>query len=91
MENNRTVVKGGFRSTLSLIISLIALILALMAYNQSGGDADLKRQLSDLQDRIATLKKETSETVDKVKKETAKALEKVGIEIKRAEDSKDQK
>lgn len=83
MKNDKTVVKGGLRSTLALIISIIALILAFMAFGRTGGETELRGQISDLQDKIKTLKKETSERVNKMGKETAKALEKIGIEIKR--------
>lgn len=86
--SEKTVVKGGFRSTLALIISIIALILAFMVYNRTGGKADLKGQINDLQDKLTTLKKETAQRINRVGKETARALDKMGIEIRRVEPKK---
>jgi predicted Holliday junction resolvase-like endonuclease len=79
-------VKGGFRATLALIISIIALVLAIIAFNRTGGQGDLNAQIKDLKTKMET--KETSEKVSKVRQETTKALEKVGIDIKK-EDKKD--
>jgi len=80
MGNETKIVRGGFRASLALIISIIALIIAIVAYNR---ETDFKAQIKDLQDSIKTLKTETSETVTKVRQETSKALEKIGIEIKK--------
>lgn len=83
MGNETKTVKGGFRATLALIISIVALIVAIVAYNRTGGEAHFKSQVKDLQATIKALKAETSDTVTKVRQETAKALEKIGIEIKK--------
>jgi hypothetical protein len=81
MSDERKVVRGGFRATLALLLSIIAIILALMAYSRTGGDADLNAQIKELKAKMEKMKKETSETVDKVREETTKALEKIGVEI----------
>ncbi len=88
MTPETRVVKGGFRATLALIISIIALVLAIIAFNRTGGQEDLNAQIKDLKTKMETMKKETSEKVNKVRQETTKALEKVGIDIKK-EDKKD--
>ncbi len=88
MTPETRVVKGGFRATLALIISIIALVLAIIAFNRTGGQKDLNAQIKDLKTKMETMKKETSEKVNKVRQETTKALEKVGIDIKK-EDKKD--
>jgi hypothetical protein len=80
-----TRVKGGFRATLALIISIIALILAVVAFNRTGGQADLNAQIKDLRTKMEKMKKETTEKMSKVRDETAKALEKVGIDVKKEE------
>jgi membrane protein insertase Oxa1/YidC/SpoIIIJ len=85
MSAETKVVKGGFRATLALIISIVALILAIVAFNQTGGQADLNAQVKDLSTKMEKMKKETSEKMSKVRQETAKALEKVGIDIKKEE------
>ncbi|MFB0521494.1 MAG: hypothetical protein ACETWD_08725 [Desulfatiglandales bacterium] len=83
MSDEKKIVKGGFRATFALIVSIIALIFAIIAFNRTGGEADLRAQISELQGTIKTLRMETSEKVDKVRQETTKALKKVGIEIKK--------
>ena len=78
-------VKGGFRATLALIISVIALIVAIVAFNRTGGQTDLNAQIKDLRTKMEKMKKDTSEKMSKVREETTKALEKVGIGIKKEE------
>ena len=85
MSNERKVVKGGFRASLALIISIIALIVAIIAFNRAGGQTDLNAQIKDLRTKMEKMKKETSEKMSKVREETTKALEKVGIGIKKEE------
>jgi predicted PurR-regulated permease PerM len=85
MSDEKKVVKGGFRATLALIISIVALIVAIVAFNRTGGEANLNAQIKDLRARVEKMKKETSERVNKVREETAKALEKMGKAIKREE------
>ena len=85
MSNEKKVVKGGFRASLALIISIVALILAIVAFNRTGGQADLNAQVKDLRTKIEKMKKDTSEKMSKVREETTKALEKVGIGIKKEE------
>jgi hypothetical protein len=80
-----TKVRGGFRATLALIISIVALIVAIVAFNRTGGQADLNAQVKDLRTKMEKMKKETAEKMSKVRQETTKALEKVGIDIKKEE------
>ena len=81
MSNDKRVVRGGFRSTVALLVSIIALILSLMALNRTGGQADLNTQINELQGRIEKMKKETAEKVNKVRQETSKALETIGVDV----------
>ncbi len=83
-----TRAKGNLRATLALIVSIIALILAIVAFNRTGGEADLNAQIKDLRTKMEKMKQDTSEKMSKVREETAKALEKVGIGI-RQEEKKD--
>jgi len=85
MSDEKKVVKGGFRATLALIISIVALIVAIVVFNRTGGEADLNAQIRDLQVRMEKMKKETSERVTKVREETAKALEKISKAVKKEE------
>jgi hypothetical protein len=83
MSNEKKIVKGGFRATLALIVSILALIFAIIAFNRTGGEANLRAQISDLQGKMKVLKTETSEKVNKVRQETTKALKRIGVEIKK--------
>jgi uncharacterized protein HemX len=85
MSAEAKVVKGGFRATLALIISIVALILAIIAYNRTGGQANLNAQINDLRSKMEKMKTETSERVNKVRQETATALEKLGKAVKKEE------
>jgi uncharacterized protein HemX len=85
MSAEAKVVKGGFRATLALIISIVALILAIIAYNRTGGQANLNAQINDLRSKMEKMKTETSERVNKVREETATALEKLGKAVKKEE------
>jgi hypothetical protein len=69
LTSEKKVVKGGFRATLALIISIIALALSLMAYTRTGNQGKLKS--------------DTSENLEKVRAETGQALEKLGKSIQK--------
>jgi septal ring factor EnvC (AmiA/AmiB activator) len=60
MAHETKVVKGGFRATLALIISIIAIIFAIMAYQSTGKDAAFNQRIKDLQATIEAMKQETS-------------------------------
>ncbi len=48
MAEEQKIVKGGFRATLALLISVVALILALVAFNRTGGQENLQARIVDL-------------------------------------------
>ena len=91
MPQETKIVKGGFRATLALIISIIALVLALMAYQSTGKDSDLNARIKDLQGKMENMKQETSKTLDKLRNETAGALEKIGERMKKEEGEQENK
>jgi hypothetical protein len=70
---------GGFRSTLALMISILALILAIAAYERTGGEDDV----SDLRTKIEEVRQETSKRFEDIRKETGEALEKIGKAVQR--------
>ena len=83
MKEEKKVVKGGFRATLALIISIIALILSIIAFNRTGGKVDLDAQIKNLNAKIQTMKQDTSEKMNKILRETGKGLEKLSIDIEK--------
>ncbi len=87
------IVKGGFRATFALIIAVIALVLAIISYQRTGGLVDLNDQVEALQKKTDTLKKETIQQVEnleektkRLKQETGEALEKLGKKMKLEEE-----
>ena len=91
MAQETKVVKGGFRATLALIISIIALILAIIAYQSTGKEATLNERVKDLQTKIETMKQETSKKIDKLRNETADTLGKIGKSMKKEEGQQEKK
>ena len=83
MAQETKVVKGGFRATLALIISIIALILAIIAYQSTGKESDLNTRIKDLQTKMENMKQETSKKLDKLRNETADTLGKIGKSLKK--------
>jgi hypothetical protein len=84
-REGRKIVKGGFRATLALLISIVAIILAFIAYNRTGNQAELNAKIKSLQTKMETMKNETSQRLSKVREETSKALKKMGVDIKKEE------
>ena len=82
MAEPTKIVKGGFRATLALIISVIALFLSIFAYTSSEREKDLKARIQDFQATMEKMKTESAEQIDKIRNETAKALEKMSNAVK---------
>ena len=82
MAEPTKIVKGGFRATLALIISVIALLLSFFAYTSSESEKDLKVRIQDFQTKMEKMKTESAEQIDKIRNETAKALEKMSQAVK---------
>ena len=85
MSAERKIVKGGFRATLALLISIIALILSIMAYTSTEKEEDLRARIKDLQTKMESMKQESSKQIDKLRGETANALEKLSNAVKKKE------
>ncbi len=86
MTQETKIVKGGFRATLALIISIIALVLAFLAYSSTGKEEDLRARIKDLQATMENMKQETSKKMDRLRSETAETLEKLSQTIKKEEE-----
>ncbi len=82
MVQETKVVKGGFRATLALLISIIALVLAIVAFQSTGKETTLNQRIKDLQVKMESMKQETSKKLDKLRNETADTLEKIGKSMK---------
>ena len=85
MGNEQKAPKGGFRATLALIVSIIALIFSVLSYNQTGSQKALNSELKSLQKKLQELTAETSKKLDRVKAETGEALEKLGKAVKQGD------
>ena len=87
MGQETKVVKGGFRATMALILSVIALVLSIMAYSSTGKEEDLKSRIKELQGTIEDMKKETSKKMDVLRNETAVTLDKLSKRIKKEQEN----
>jgi len=83
MSPETKVVKGGFRATLALILSIVALIFALIAFQRTGGQTEVDARVQELQRKMEKMRQETTERVNKVRQETKQTLEKFGIDVKK--------
>ena len=91
MAAETKIVKGGFRATLALIISIIALILSIMAYLSTTKEEELLGRIKNLQTGMDQIKQESSKQFDKLRDETADALEKLGKTVKKKEVTEEKK
>jgi len=82
MAEPTKIVKGGFRATLALIISVIALLISIFGYTTSERQKDLNARIQDFQTKMEKMKAESSEQIDKLRNETAKALEMMSNAVK---------
>ena len=80
------IVKGGFRATLALIFSIIALVLSIVTFNRTASQAEYQTEIKELKKKLEVVKKETNDLVSKIGQETASAIKKMGIEIKKQEE-----
>ena len=84
-------VKNGRRSLrmegITLLIAVVALIIAILAYQRTGGTADLKRQIDSATSSVDLTKKVESLTVmtDALREKTADALDRLEKIIRKTE------
>jgi len=83
MAQETKVVKGGFRATLALIISVIALVLSFLAYSTTGKEEDLRGRIKELQGTVEAMKQETSKKLDMLRSEFADTLKKLSNSLKK--------
>jgi len=85
MAEPKKIVKGGFRATLALIISVIALFISIFSYTSSERENDLKVRIQEFQTTMEKMKTESAQQIDKIRSETAEALEKMSNAVKNKE------
>jgi uncharacterized protein YxeA len=83
------IVKGGFRATLALLISVIALIISVVAYYKTADQTDFNAKITDIQNKMEKIKEDTADRVNKIRQETTNVIDKLGKEIKRHEKKQD--
>jgi gas vesicle protein len=87
MAKETKVVKGGFRATLALIVSVIALIVSVAAYSSTLREEEMRDRIRDMQTSLERMKEESSRQIDRLRDETANALERLGEAVKKKEDT----
>jgi|OpeIllAssembly_1097287.scaffolds.fasta_scaffold1019252_1 hypothetical protein len=72
---------------ITLLIAVVALIIAILAYQRTGGTADLKRQIDSATSSVDLTKKVESLTVmtDALREKTADALDRLEKMIRKTE------
>lgn len=87
MAKETKVVKGGFRATLALIVSVIALIVSVAAYTSTLREEEMRDRIRDMQTSLERMKEESSRQIDRLRDETANALERLGDAVKKKEET----
>jgi hypothetical protein len=87
MAKEQKIVKGGFRATLALIISVIALIVSVFAYTATMREEEMTARIRDTQASLERMRQESAKQIDKLRDETANALERLGEAVKPKEES----
>ena len=82
MTKEPKIVKGGFRATLALFISIIAIILSFLAYSSTMKEKDLTARIMELQGTIEVMKQETSKKLEVLRNETSVTLDKLSKRLK---------
>ncbi len=90
MAQETKIVKGGFRATLALLISIIALILSIAAYTATTREEAFNVQIKNLQTSLERMKEESSKQLERLRDETGNALEKLGKVVKRKQETEAQ-
>jgi DNA transposition AAA+ family ATPase len=90
MVETTKIVKGGFRATLALIISIIALAVSIGTYASSTKERQLNDRIQTLRGTMEKMKAESAEQLNKLRNETAGALEKMSEALKQAQGPKSQ-
>ena len=83
------IVKGGFRATLALFFSIIALIISVVTFNRTTTETEYQIEITELKNKLEKMKQETAERISKIRQETANAIKKFGIEVKRKDETQD--
>lgn len=68
-------------SVLALIISLVALVLAIKAYQRAGGEAELKKKVEGLSSAIDSLREKTADLLGKAEAALRRKEEQEGSEF----------
>lgn len=87
MAKETKIVKGGFRATLALIMSVIALAVSVLAYTSTLREEELNARLRDMQSSLERMKQESSKQIDRLRDETANTLERLGEAVKTKEEA----
>jgi hypothetical protein len=61
---------------------MLALAISLIAFNQAGNHRGLKVEIENLQEKMAEVKEETADRLERIRQETGQAFGKIGEAIK---------
>ena len=84
-RKEKKAVKGGFRATVALTLSIFALLLSVYAVNRTVSRAEIYSEIKIVQKKLNVMKKQLAERFDDARQETAEAVEKIGKAFKKEE------
>ena len=87
MPESTKIVKGGFRATLALVISIIAVAVSVAAYNRTVDQDRLHAKIERFEAKLEDIKKETSEHAGKIRQDTGQILARMGKSIMKKDDN----
>jgi hypothetical protein len=58
---------------ITLLIAVVALVLSILAYQRTGGTADLKKQVEALNAIVDSLREKTADALDRLEKTIRKS------------------
>jgi uncharacterized protein HemX len=85
-KEQKTATKAKFRATLALLFSIIALIIAVMAFNRTTTQEELNAEILELRQKLETMTQDTAEKLKQYGQETSRALKDLKIELKQSEE-----
>ena len=68
MADEQNVVKGSFSSRLALVLSIIALVLSIVAYNRTGVHNQFATDINRIEKKMQDFKQETKKALEKISK-----------------------
>jgi uncharacterized tellurite resistance protein B-like protein len=84
-KKEKKAVKGSFRTTLALTLSIFALLLSVYAVNRTVSRAEINSEIKIVQKKLNVMKQQLAKRFDNAREGTAETFDKIGKAIKKEE------